>query len=62
MEEGEEDDEEGGGGEGADPTDRSFISAVCWRPGSQVVLAANSAGTIKVFQLGGGTGGGSAES
>ena len=28
-----------------------FISAVCWKPRSQVLLAANSQGTIKIFQL-----------
>ncbi|KAK9823349.1 hypothetical protein WJX72_002097 [[Myrmecia] bisecta] len=28
-----------------------FISAVCWKPYSQVLLAANSQGTIKVMQL-----------
>ena len=47
------DDDGGLSGDDLDPTDRSFISAVCWRPGSQTLLAANSAGTIKVFQLGG---------
>lgn len=28
-----------------------FISAVCWKPDSQVLLSANSQGTIKVMQV-----------
>jgi E3 ubiquitin-protein ligase RFWD2 len=28
-----------------------FVSAVCWRQGSNVVVAANSQGTIKVLEL-----------
>lgn len=28
-----------------------FVSAVCWRSGSNVVVAANSQGTIKVLEL-----------
>lgn len=28
-----------------------FVSAVCWRPGSNVLVAANSQGTIKVLEL-----------
>ncbi|KAJ7323441.1 RING finger and WD repeat domain-containing protein 2 [Desmophyllum pertusum] len=29
-----------------------FVSAVCWRTGSNVVVAANSQGTIKVLEAG----------
>jgi E3 ubiquitin-protein ligase RFWD2 len=28
-----------------------FVSAVCWRPNSKVVLAANSRGTIRILEL-----------
>ena len=28
-----------------------FISAVCWKPGSNVILAANSQGSIKILEL-----------
>lgn len=28
-----------------------FISAVCWRPGTNCVLGANSQGTIKILEL-----------
>ena len=28
-----------------------FISAVCWKPHSRVLLSANSQGTIKLMQL-----------
>ena len=28
-----------------------FISAVCWKPHSQILLSANSQGTIKLMQL-----------
>lgn len=38
-------------GEEAHSSDKAFISAVCWRPGAHTLLAANSQGTIKVFQL-----------
>jgi hypothetical protein len=31
--------------------DKAFISAVCWRPGAQTLLAANNMGTVKVFSL-----------
>lgn len=30
---------------------QQFISALSWRPGSQVLLVANSQGTIKLMQL-----------
>jgi hypothetical protein len=35
----------------AQQSDKAFISAVCWRPGAQTLLAANSMGTVKVFSL-----------
>ena len=35
----------------APQSDKAFISAVCWRPGAQTLLAANSMGTVKVFSL-----------
>lgn len=31
--------------------DKSFISAVCWRPGTHVLAVANSQGTIKLVEL-----------
>lgn len=34
--------------------DKTFISAVVWRPGSHALLAANSQGTVKVMALRGG--------
>jgi E3 ubiquitin-protein ligase RFWD2 len=34
--------------------DKTFISAVAWRPGSPALLAANSQGTVKVMALCGG--------
>lgn len=33
------------------PDSSQFISAVCWKPGTNTLLAANSQGTIKVMQL-----------
>lgn len=36
----------GGGGE-----DKTFVSAVCWRPGGQELLVADSQGTVRVLQL-----------
>lgn len=38
-------------GAAAASADKTFISAVCWRPGSQTLLAANSQGIVKVFNL-----------
>lgn len=32
--------------------DKSFISAVCWKPGTQILAVANSQGTIKLMELG----------
>ena len=43
------------GVEGA-PGDKSFISAVAWRPHSNILLAANSLGTVKLLQLQGSSG------
>ena len=46
--------EEEGGADGLLDGRRSqqqFISAVCWRPGTRVLLVANSQGAIKVMQL-----------
>lgn len=43
--------EAGGGETGGHDRDKPFISAVCWRPGTQTLLAANSHGAIKVFSL-----------
>jgi hypothetical protein len=41
-----------GGGGGGHPSDGTqFISAVCWKPQAQTLLAANSQGCIKVMQL-----------
>ncbi len=37
---------------GGNPSDGAqFISAVCWKPQAQTLLAANSQGCIKVMQL-----------
>ncbi len=35
----------------ADDDTNEFVSAVCWRQGSPIVVAANSQGTIKVLEL-----------
>jgi len=50
----------GGGGGGrlaraAGAVDKSFISAVCWKPGTQILAIANSQGTIKLMELGSGS-------
>lgn len=42
---------EGGGGGAGD--DKAFVSAVCWRPGGQELLVADSQGTLRVLQLSG---------
>ena len=34
-----------------DDTTNEFVSAVCWRQSSPIILAANSQGTIKVLEL-----------
>lgn len=34
-----------------DDTTNEFVSAVCWRQNSPIILAANSQGTIKVLEL-----------
>ncbi|PSC71525.1 E3 ubiquitin-ligase COP1-like isoform X3 [Micractinium conductrix] len=39
-------------------SDKGFISAVCWRPGAQTLLAANSQGAVKVYSLTGSSGSG----
>lgn len=39
----------GGGGGGGD--DKTFISAVCWRPGGEELLVADSQGTVRLLQL-----------
>ena len=36
-------------GHGQDGT--QFISSLCWKPGTNTLLAANSQGTIKLLQL-----------
>ena len=43
---------DGGGGAGIGE-DKTFVSAVCWRPGGQELLVADSQGTIRVLQLAG---------
>jgi len=43
----------GGGGE---EDNKTFISAVCWRPGGEELLVANSYGVVRVLQLTGGGG------
>lgn len=35
----------------AEEDSAEFISAVCWKPNSNVILAANSQGTIKILEL-----------
>lgn len=35
----------------AEEDSAEFISAVCWKPGSNVILAANSQGSIKILEL-----------
>jgi hypothetical protein len=37
--------------DGGDGGSKTFISAVSWRPGSQVLLVASSQGTIRCLQL-----------
>ena len=39
----------GSAGHGQDGT--QFISSLCWKPGTNTLLAANSQGTIKLMQL-----------
>lgn len=46
-------DDESGALGGTD-NDKTFISAVCWRPGGEQLLVANSQGTVRVLQLTGG--------
>lgn len=41
---------EGGEGGGAGE-DKTFVSAVCWRPGGQELLVADSQGTVRVLQV-----------
>jgi WD40 repeat protein len=40
-----------GGGDAGD--DKAFVSAVCWRPGGQELLVADSQGTLRVLKLSG---------
>ena len=37
--------------ERADEESAEFVSAVCWKPDSNVIVAANSQGTIKILEL-----------
>ncbi len=43
----------GGGDGGAAGDDKAFVSAVCWRPGGQELLVADSQGTLRVLKLSG---------
>ena len=43
----------GGAGAGAVVDDKAFVSAVCWRPGGQELLVADSQGTLRVLKLAG---------
>ena len=43
----------GGGDGGAVGDDKPFVSAVCWRPGGQELLVADSQGTLRILELSG---------
>jgi E3 ubiquitin-protein ligase RFWD2 len=43
----------GGDGAAAAGDDKAFVSAVCWRPGGQELLVADSQGTLRVLKLSG---------
>lgn len=38
-------------GEESDEDEGQFVSSVCWKKNSNVLLAANSQGTIKIMEL-----------
>jgi E3 ubiquitin-protein ligase RFWD2 len=44
----------GGGPAGGGDGGKTFVSALCWRPGGRELLVANSQGTVRVMELTGG--------
>ena len=41
----------GAGGTRKDDDSNEFVSAVCWRKGTNILVGANSQGTIKILEL-----------